>query len=260
MSNLITSNNQSSELSSIIQDLKSPMIKDLIESNEGQISIKKAFVNIIERADIISGTKQFKTLSDNEILTRIEAFLSVLKRNKWIRINEIQKVIENGLLGEYGEFTLLTATNLNLWIRQYRSSEKRVKALKELSSGYVSPPLDKEKLSAEHKKLMIETLKGILHFWPNYKASAPSPAQLYDYIIENKICSEPSKELRLKFYRASLRKFPAAHIPTMKKGQYKMEFSNEKAIIEAKKKAFEHLIRENLNELCEKFKVKNIYS
>lgn len=111
----------------LVKAVSSSRCMDLINRKAPDVVVE--LTKAINRMQAVTGFKKGGEAGEDVQMTMIKEMVEVVKRYKWMRIDELKFITSEGMIGEYGEFYSFDARTLNGWIKSYYDKE-RGKALK----------------------------------------------------------------------------------------------------------------------------------
>ncbi len=119
-----------------------------IMNNKGP-EVKAFLIKALDKFQAVTGFKRASEAGVDEKTVILQAMMDVVKRYKWLRIDELKFILDEGMIGEYGDFFSFDARTLNGWIKAYYDKE-RGKALKK-QLEYTQKQTDLEEESRKKK-------------------------------------------------------------------------------------------------------------
>lgn len=138
----------------VVKASQSARCADLIKGKRPDVVME--LTRALNETQAVTGQVKVKQAGEDSQLKIIDAMVEIVKRYKWLRIDELRFIIREGMIGEYGEVYGFNALMLNNWIKAYHEKE-RVKAIKkQVEFEAKQQSLEEE---AKKKKEMEESYK-----------------------------------------------------------------------------------------------------
>jgi hypothetical protein len=115
----------------VINASRSPHCSRLIR--QGDPSVNKILINALRGLHTIAGYSKPEKSDPETVAEIVVAMTDVIKRHTWLRVRELDRVINQGLIGEYGDFYGLNARVLNGWIKTYFEAERAAAIKKQVA-------------------------------------------------------------------------------------------------------------------------------
>jgi hypothetical protein len=131
----------------VINASRSPHCSRLIR--QGDPSVNKILINALRGLHTIAGYSKPEKSDPETVAEIVVAMTDVIKRHTWLRVRELDRVINQGLIGEYGDFYGLNARVLNGWIKTYFEAGPAGRSRKSQGGG--------------KSKVLHQTAAGALH-------------------------------------------------------------------------------------------------
>lgn len=111
----------------IVKAATSDRCADVLNRKEQTVDVM--LLKAINKVQAITGLKRVGQAEAQEQTIMLQAMVDVVKRFKWLRLDELTLILNDGMIGEYGDFYSFDARTLNGWIKTYYDKE-RGKAIK----------------------------------------------------------------------------------------------------------------------------------
>lgn len=178
---------------------------DLFQTEEGEAAIHAKLSQVFEQATYMNGHKSHLELSEAEVGFMLTEMRRIVRRQKWVSIEEIEIICRRGLLGEYTEYTGFTPHNFNKWIEAYRTSSERVGAMRKQTM--MLPP-EKKEVDTGSRIMFIRTIMNSVR---SKKALEIGMVMWIYPKLEEAEVIKLTKEEKLKLFKEEKAKYYAAH-------------------------------------------------
>ncbi|WP_459186687.1 hypothetical protein ACGE0T_10915 [Parabacteroides sp. APC149_11_2_Y6] len=180
-----------------------------------------------------------QTILPNELATMANAlFRDIQARYSSLTMQEVRVAFENGVRGDYGTFYGLSIVTFNNWLKAYKQSEERYKAVKSLNRAKNALPAPGEAYNNQKMKEMC------LRYFDSYKKTGnPGFAcvTVYQFLQKEKVINQ-SKEYKLSVMEK---------VRNSKKGKGALKFPDEILENRIKCEAVEICLKAFFQELIE---------
>ena len=126
---------------------------DLIHQKKSDVV--KELTAALNRMQAVAGFRKITEAETDLQAKIINAMVDIIKRFKWLRIDELRFLLHEGMIGEYGEFHSLDARTLNSWIKSYNEKERQKSLKKQQEFSNQQASLEEEsRKKKEHEQAM----------------------------------------------------------------------------------------------------------
>lgn len=140
----------------IVEANRSPFCHQLLKQRDPELGF--ILIRALKNLPAVSGYTQADKAdaATNEEITL--PMIEVVKRYNWLKVYELELILNEGMIGEYGEFYSLNARTLNSWIKRYYEQERGA-ALKKQLTFELAQREEAEK--ARQQSLQLEAAQAI---------------------------------------------------------------------------------------------------
>lgn len=168
------------------QRFKSPSVKQLLSSAEGQKHFKAELFDIITQTYFLCGQK----IENNDLKAIFSLFYEEIQPYWYLTIDEIKRCFKSGYKQEFGEYYGLSVKTFILWIDYY------VKNVREEELSKRRKEKIKDTMTEDEKSALVKSgmWKCIQHYEINHEILDGYIVFMYDVLLDDKLVELTAEE------------------------------------------------------------------